>query len=242
MFIPTTLFALSTAAATALLYRWRGGGLFALPRETATNAHTQIRRVTYALLAASLMLFASVPLWQVGVLAVVLFVAQLTGNGVPIGACGGWEQEDLEEFAPFDYLLRRLRPNRRWYLNASTVMGKVKYGPNKGDDLVHHMPHKGLCVTMPYGVVPKGNFTKGDYADKAQLRLWGMAWFALWGISLGLLLCWLTAISPWVLPLLALTGVVYRVVLGDKGGKRWGHSEYYVGALHGLVLALAFVI
>lgn len=228
-------------AVCAMLYRWRGGGLIRLKGETDSNAHTQVRRVTYALGTAAPLALVGTPWWQVGVVAALLFVAQLTGNGRPIGACGGWEDKPLEEFAPFDWVLRRFRPRRRWYLVAKTVMGKHRYGCRKGEDIIFETPHKGFFSTMPYGYEPPegSNFRRGEYTPKGRLQAWGILWFALWGGTLGTALAFIPNGSCLTI-FMCLTGTVYSSVLSRTGVNGWGKSELWVGAWHGLLLGLAF--
>lgn len=230
-------------ALCAALYRWRGGGIFALLGETPKNKHTQIRRVSYAIFTAAPLAAAGLVWWEACLVAVILFVAQLAGNGRPIGACGGWQDKPLEELAPFDWLLRPVRPARRWYLAAGTVMGKHKSGPNKGEDIIYQTAHKGFFIDLPYGKEPRdaSRYVMGEYTPKWRLQAWGILWFALWGISTGVLLNLLPSCKGMVL-LFAFTGCIYHAVLKRKGPEGWGRAEWCNGALHGLMLALSFTV
>jgi len=91
----------------AVINRFRGGGIFNLAGETDEKRHTQIRRVTYCMAGAFVVWwFHRFDTWQV---FTILYLSLLTGWGRPIGAAGGWEDKELVEFPPFDFVLRPLR-------------------------------------------------------------------------------------------------------------------------------------
>lgn len=93
---------LAATVAGAVLYVWRGGGIFLLPWETVDDKSTQVRRVTYAAgLGLLAWLLGAAPLVAV-VAGLVAFAIQLPGNGRAVGAAGGWEEKELAEWGPLD--------------------------------------------------------------------------------------------------------------------------------------------
>lgn len=173
----------------ALLYRFRGGGLFLLPRETEGDKQTQARRIIFALGTGASTLLLGLAWWEALVVAAVMFVWQLTGNGAVIGSVGNWQTKPMEEFGPLDKL-------------ATFITKKLRGDPQD---------HK---VT------------------------WGIAWYALWGLSMALCLSLLPSLHLLGLLPLMLIGAAYRVALEPHGPEGWGLGELYAGGVIGLALYL----
>lgn len=119
------------ASLGAMYNRIRGGGVIHLPGETTVPDHkrTQVRRLLYCIaVGIAIMCSHHATPWQVGLGALVVFLTLLTGWGVPVGACGGWENRKLEEFKPLDWLLLPIRWRASGIVNDLT--GEVYYENN----------------------------------------------------------------------------------------------------------------
>lgn len=94
-------------AVFAVLNRFRGGGVFALPGETPLNARSQVRRIVFLAAVAAFVCWGDGG-WAAFVTTASLLAGLLTGWGVPQGAAGGYNRAPLEEFAPLDWIATRL--------------------------------------------------------------------------------------------------------------------------------------
>jgi len=121
-----------SAALCALANRFRGGGVLPLPGETPTNARSQVRRIAF-LAAVAVFVYACAGGWPAAVVVASLLAGLLTGWGVPQGAAGGYNDADLEEFGPLDWLTGKLvgtSHERLWGVVWLTLWGAaVAVGP-----------------------------------------------------------------------------------------------------------------
>lgn len=202
------------------LYAFRGGnGGVLMPWETYQHKSTQVRRIGYAAGMGLLCYALGAAPFVAVIAALVLFTVQLAGNGVPIGAAGGWEKEELVEFGPLDSL--------------ATLLTDIMAGPPKQNLRLwgiiwftgFFMATSALLAFLP-DVLAFALYL----ADKVTVAAFGFA-VPVPAVNPGLVfpalfLLWFGGIAEWA-------------VLRKWGVNGWATSEWLLGAIHGAAFWLA---
>lgn len=202
-----------SALAGAVLYVWRGGGIFLLPWETVDDKSTQVRRVTYAAgLGLLAWLLGAAPLVAV-VAGLVAFAIQLPGNGRAVGAAGGWEEKELAEWGPLDAF-------------ATFITDALKGPPTENKRLWGIIWFTGLFALEAALFA----FLPGVVAWAANAAF-GLEWAASPSLAhAGILVLLLGGVAEWGL----------LRIYGRAHG--WSKAEAGVGAIKGLAIALALLV